>query len=45
MENAQVVDVLDVALVKVERHGVLFRRVVQRVQGFGLRLGDGRNVG
>ncbi len=45
VENAQVVDILDVALTKVQRHGVLFGRVVQRVQGLGLGFGDGRNIG
>ena len=45
VENAQVVDILDVPLTKVQRHGVLFSRVVQRVQSFRLSFGDGGDVG
>lgn len=44
MEDAQVIHVLDVALLKVERHAALLGQEVQRVERLGLRLADGRDA-
>lgn len=45
VEDAEVVDELDVARLELERDGVLLRRVVQRIERLGLGFGDGRDVG
>jgi len=45
MENAEVVDILDVPLPEVKRHRVLLGCEVQSVQRLGLGLRDGRDVG
>lgn len=44
MEDGQVVDVLDVALLEVRVHAELVPEEVQGVEGLGLGLGDGRDV-
>jgi hypothetical protein len=43
VEDAQVVDVLDVALLEIQPEGVLLREEVYRVERLSLRLGDGRD--
>jgi len=45
MEDAQVVGVLNVALVKVKMHGILLGRKVQGVKRLRLRFSDGWDVG
>lgn len=45
MKDGQVVDVLHVALAKVSGDVEALAEKVQRVQGLGLRFGDGRDVG
>ncbi|QBZ61155.1 hypothetical protein PoMZ_08101 [Pyricularia oryzae] len=45
VKDGQVVDVLHVALAKVGGDVEALAEKVQRVQGLGLRLGDGRDVG
>lgn len=45
MEDGQVVDVLDIALLEVRVHAELIAEEVQGVEGLGLGLGDGRDVG
>lgn len=44
MENTQVIDILHVSLLEIQRGAVLVRQEVQRVERFGLRLGDGRDI-
>ena len=45
MEDAQIVRELHIALLEVERNGISLSEEMQRVEGFGLRLSDGWNVG
>jgi hypothetical protein len=44
VEDAQVVDVLDVALLEAQPERVLLREEVHRVERLRLRLGDGRDA-
>ena len=45
MEDAKIVDKLDIALPEIKANGILLRGVMKRVQSLGLRFGDGRDVG
>lgn len=44
MEDGQVVDVLDIALLEVRVHAEPVPEKVQGVEGLGLGLGDGRDI-
>jgi hypothetical protein len=44
MENRQVIDILDVAFLKVDSQIVFFSNVMQRIQRFCLSFSDWRNV-
>ncbi len=45
MEDGQIIDVLDVALLEVGRNAVLIAQEVGRIQCFSLGVGDGRDFG
>lgn len=45
MENTEVIYVLNITLLEVQRGTVLLCKEVQCVERFGLGLGDWRNVG
>lgn len=44
MEDAEVIDVLHISLLKVQRGTVFLRQEMQGIQGLGLRFGDGGDV-
>lgn len=44
MEDAQVVDILHIALPEIEANGVLLREEVERIEGLRLCFGDGWDV-
>ena len=45
MEDAQIVDILDVSLLEVEPEIVLLREEVNRIESLSLGFGNGRDVG
>jgi hypothetical protein len=44
MEDTQVIDILNITLLKVKHHSVLLGSVMQSIKGFSLGFRDGRDV-
>jgi len=45
MENAQIIHILDIPFLEIQRQAESLREKVQRVEGFSLRFCDGWDVG